>query len=408
MLPLDLAKEDYQASPAKHRSTEVLAGQEMAQSPSSRTRGTWSPSASPSTSILKMAQKRPLEEDTVSPLVKSRRVSFANPIQHQELADDIDRRSNVIRTSSPKRVKTNIGVSQPKYVTTPTKGLLVLSPRTLHSSTIQGHKSSKKCLIPKMSQETRTVPKDCVYPALVFCSAPVEAVLPQIASNIWPRGFCQLMRAKNIKTVGDLCSLTPSDINALPIRKPKIANVKKALELYEQLRKIRNRGGALDQLKGFEEVEKMMGSAPEEANTSLNLEEDDKSLNEALATELLDESADEPPEQEGSHAETATQAEEEEADDNDDNNDEEEEEEEEKEEEEKKEGRPIAELTSGRQLAPGGLLSQVDALSSRAMAGELGLCTAQQLVQLHDTLGGVMRSVMLELQGRLCHASSKH
>ena len=65
------AKEDHQASPAKHRTPEVGTGLEVAQSPSGRTRGTWSPSASPSSSILKKAQKRALEEDAaISPLVK--------------------------------------------------------------------------------------------------------------------------------------------------------------------------------------------------------------------------------------------------------------------------------------------------------------------------------------------------
>ena len=65
------AGEEHQASPAKHRTLEVGAGLEVAQSPSGRTRGTWSPSASPSSSILKKAQKRALEEDApISPLVK--------------------------------------------------------------------------------------------------------------------------------------------------------------------------------------------------------------------------------------------------------------------------------------------------------------------------------------------------
>lgn len=36
---------------------------------------------------------------------QSRRVSFANPIQQQETADDIDRRSPALRTSSPRRSK---------------------------------------------------------------------------------------------------------------------------------------------------------------------------------------------------------------------------------------------------------------------------------------------------------------
>lgn len=124
-----------------------------------------------------------------------------------------------------------------------------------------------------MSQEPRPVSRDCIYPALVGCSAPVEAVLPQISSNMWwgrhsvnerkmfsvgskrkisfksyqvylcvtavdsphrSRGFGQLVRARNIKTVGDLSALTPSEIKALPIRSPKISNVKKALKIYEQ------------------------------------------------------------------------------------------------------------------------------------------------------------------------------
>lgn len=34
--------------------------------------------------------------------------------------------------------------------------------------------------------------------------------------------------------MGDLSALTPSEIKTLPIRSPKISNVKKALRSYEQ------------------------------------------------------------------------------------------------------------------------------------------------------------------------------
>jgi len=47
-----------------------------------------------------------------------------------------------------------------------------------------------------------------------------------------PRGFGQLVRARNIKTVGDLSALTPSEIKSLPIRSPKLSNVRKALKTY--------------------------------------------------------------------------------------------------------------------------------------------------------------------------------
>ncbi|XP_067372207.1 telomere-associated protein RIF1 isoform X2 [Channa argus] len=358
-------------SPAKQKDLEAVMGLDVGQSPiSGRTRGTWSPSASPSTSILKKGQKRPLEEESPSPLVKLRRVSFADPIQRQEVADDIDRRSPAVRTSSPRRSKVG-SLPQPKYVTTPTKGPMISSPRTLHSP---GYKSSKKCLISELSQEPRPVSRDCIYPALVGCSAPVEAVLPQISSTMWSRGFGQLVRARNIKTVGDLSALTPSEIKTLPVRSPKISNVKKALKIYEQQRK--GRGG--DELKSFDETE-MMTSEPEETSAPQNQDDEEKTSGEALATELVDEqvSAEGKLEQDASGNETLDV--------------------------------PVAEHQQparGR-LHPDGLLSEVEALTCRMTPLELVRCSPQQLVQVHDQLGGLMRRVVMELQARLCQTDAR-
>lgn len=350
----------------KQKDLEALMEPGLGQSPSSgRTRGTWSPSASPSTSILKKGQKRPLQDETPSPLVKSRRVSFANPIQQQETADDIDRRSPAVRTSSPRRSKGS-NAPQPKLVTTPTKGLLILSPRNLHSP---GHKSSKKSLISELSQEPRPVSRDCIYPPLVGCSTPVEAVLPQISSNMWSRGFGQLVRARNIKTVGDLSALTPGEIKTLPIRSPKISNVKKALKVYEQQRK--GRGG--DDLKSFDETE-MMTSELEEAGAAPN--EDDRTSAETLATELLDESA--------SAADQDVS------------------------------GNQTPEVQDGdrrpEDRRPEDLLlpSDVELLSCKMSPSELGRCSAQQLVQIHDQLGGMMRRVVVELQTRVQQTDDRH
>uniref|UniRef100_A0A674CYK5 Replication timing regulatory factor 1 n=1 Tax=Salmo trutta TaxID=8032 RepID=A0A674CYK5_SALTR len=302
-----------QDSPPKQK--DAVMGLEMVHSPSSgRTRGLWSPLASPSTSILKKGQKRPIEEESPSPFTKSRRVSFADPIQHQELADDIDRRSPVIRSSSPRTKTTSSSIPQAKvhYVTTPTKGLLILSPRNLRSP---GYKSSKKCLISELGQEPRPIPKDCVYPALVRCSTPVEAVLPQITSNMWPRGFGQLVRARNIKTVGDLSALTPSEIKNLPIRSPKISNVKKALKIYHE-------------------------------------------------QQLLDEPVS-------------------------------------KEHEEHPEERPDQSRPDHQKTTEGGLLLEVESLAAHLMGEGLSHCSSDQLVQIHDQLGGMMRTVVVQLQSRV-------
>ncbi|XP_041700695.2 telomere-associated protein RIF1 isoform X1 [Coregonus clupeaformis] len=335
----------YQDSPPKQKGLEAMMGLEVGQSPS-RIRGVWTPSASPSTSILKKGPKRPIEEESPSPFTKSRRVSFADPIQHQELADDIDRRSPIIRSSSPRAKTASSSIPQPKYITTPTKGLLILSPRNLCSP---AYKSSKKCLISEMSQEPRPIPKDCVYPALVSCSTPVEAVLPQITSNMWPRGFGQLVRARNIKTVGDLSALTPSEIKNLPIRSPKISNVKTALKTYHE----QQRKGRSDELKSFEEMENMT-SELEESTLPQNQEEEDKTPGEGLATEM----------EQGP-------------------------------EERSDQSRP------DHQRPEGDLPSEVEALGARLTGEELSHCSPDQLVQLHDQLGGMMKNVVVQLQSRL-------
>ncbi|NXW01229.1 RIF1 protein, partial [Fregetta grallaria] len=235
-------------------------------------RCSWSPSASPSTSILKRGVKRNQDDDSLSPANKIRRVSFANPIYQEGLADDIDRRSPVIRShSSPSsrslKILSNI---QAKHITTPTKGFL--SPGSRNPK----FKSSKKCLITEMAKESLPCPTECVYPALAGCKAPVDVILPQITSNICARGLGQLIRAKNIKTVGDLSTLTASEIKTLPIRSPKVSSVKKALKGYhEQQAKSR----------GFEEIATL-----EDAEKPVNNIED-KSLSvdeEKLATDLME------------------------------------------------------------------------------------------------------------------------
>ncbi|NXO88415.1 RIF1 protein, partial [Certhia brachydactyla] len=223
---------------------------QVAESPTSlQARCTWSPSASPSTSILKRGVKRSQEDDSLSPANKIRRVSFANPIFQEGLADDIDRRSPVIRShSSPSSRSLKIlSNMQVRHITTPTKGFLSPGSRTLK------FKSSKKCLITEMAKESLPCLTEFVYPALAGCKAPVDVILPQITSNICARGLGQLIRAKNIKTVGDLSTLTALEIKTLPIRSPKVSNVKRALKgYYEQQVKSR----VLEESAGHEDAEK--------------------------------------------------------------------------------------------------------------------------------------------------------
>ncbi|XP_051479456.1 telomere-associated protein RIF1 isoform X2 [Apus apus] len=204
----------------------------------------WSPSASPSTGILKRGVKRNQDDDSLSPANKIRRVSFADPIYQEGLADDIDRRSPVIRShSSPS-----------------SRSLKILS--------------NIQVKITEMVKEALPSASECVYPALAGCKAPVDVILPQITSNICARGLGQLIRAKNIKTVGDLSTLTAPEIKTLPIRSPKVTNVKRALKGYHE-QQVKSRG--CEEIIVLEDAERPIINAEDKA---LSVDE------EKLATDL--------------------------------------------------------------------------------------------------------------------------
>ncbi|XP_060246138.1 telomere-associated protein RIF1 isoform X2 [Meriones unguiculatus] len=271
----ELVAESNNASPEKLRELDSSFGSANESPSGMQARCVWSPLASPSTSILKRGLKRSQEEEISSPVNKVRRVSFADPIYQAGLADDIDRRCSVVRShssnSSPiiKSVKTS-PTSHSKHNTTTTKGFL--SPGSQSSK----FKSSKKCLITEMAKESMLSPTESVYPALVNCAASVDIILPQITSNMWARGLGQLIRAKNIKTIGDLSTLTASEIKTLPIRSPKVFNVKKALRVYHE-QQMKSRG--LEEIPVFDISEKAVNGAE---SKTLSTDE------ERLASDLID------------------------------------------------------------------------------------------------------------------------
>ncbi|XP_061464785.1 telomere-associated protein RIF1 isoform X2 [Rhineura floridana] len=273
-------KENISDSPLKLKELDAVSLAKINESPNGvQARCMWSPSASPSTSILKRGVKRQQEEDSPSPANKSRRVSFANPIYQEEVADDIDRRSPVVRTHSSNGSQSFRSIKsspnhQAKHITTPTKGSLPPGSRS------HKYKSSKKCLITEMVKEPLPAPTESIYPALVGCKAPVDTILPQITSNIWARGLGQLIRAKNIRTVGDLSSLTAAEIKTLPIRSPKVSNVRRALKGYHD-QQVKSRG--IEEIAGLDDTEKPMNGIDEKP-FSTNEDKVETDLNEPVAS----------------------------------------------------------------------------------------------------------------------------
>uniref|UniRef100_G1RK02 Telomere-associated protein RIF1 n=1 Tax=Nomascus leucogenys TaxID=61853 RepID=G1RK02_NOMLE len=245
---------DNNASPQKQRELDPSLVSANDSPSGMQTRCVWSPLASPSTSILKRGLKRSQEDEISSPVNKVRRVSFADPIYQAGLADDIDRRCSIVRSHSSN--SSPIGKS---VKTSPTA-------------------QSK---ISEMARESIPCPTESVYPALVNCVAPVDIILPQITSNMWARGLGQLIRAKNIKTIGDLSTLTASEIKTLPIRSPKVSNVKKALRIYHE-QQVKTRG--LEEIPVFDISEKTVNGIE---NKSLSPDEERLASETPLSKNLV-------------------------------------------------------------------------------------------------------------------------
>lgn len=53
---------------------------------------------------------------------------------------------------------------------------------------------------------------DCMFPDLVFCTLPVEQILPSILTMSWSRGMGHLVRAQNIHTIGNLSALKEEQV----------------------------------------------------------------------------------------------------------------------------------------------------------------------------------------------------
>ncbi|XP_065180707.1 telomere-associated protein RIF1-like [Sycon ciliatum] len=87
-----------------------------------------------------------------------------------------------------------------------------------------------------LRQRGLNVPEAAVYPPLATSVDPVERILPALSSGGRSRGLLQLMKSRNIRTVGDLSCLTPEGIASLPIRAPKVKVLIQALELFHVTR----------------------------------------------------------------------------------------------------------------------------------------------------------------------------
>ncbi|CAC5392961.1 RIF1 [Mytilus coruscus] len=185
----------------------------------------YSPSASPSAGILKRRRlSGEKAKDSPSPPPKQRRVSFATPLSESKQMNGTTERPASPLVSSTSKVSSSLE----KIFTSS------VSDSQVTDSDLSKKDSEMSQSSYASTQQSQLNTSDAVFPELRSCAVSVDKVLPQLTSSMWARGLGQLVKARNIHTIGDLSSLTEKQVDELPIRSPKVSVVRKVLRKYEE------------------------------------------------------------------------------------------------------------------------------------------------------------------------------
>jgi hypothetical protein len=144
-------------------------------------------------------------------------------LQHQQQ----NKTESTTTTNSPLSSSTIISAATSTTTTTTTAALI--TPTTLSDS--QQSNSQSSVTYDNIS-ESQLNDTDPIYPALKDCQLSLDKIVHDLTSAMWSSGIIQLLKTKNILTVGDLCLLKAKEFNELPFKTPKIENFLKVIQKF--------------------------------------------------------------------------------------------------------------------------------------------------------------------------------
>ncbi|XP_075743631.1 uncharacterized protein LOC119178056 isoform X4 [Rhipicephalus microplus] len=109
-----------------------------------------------------------------------------------------------------------------------------------------------------------------LWPPLEGSTEPVEDVLPLLTSSLWQRSLGRKLHILGITTVGALASMTCAQALQLPVRAPRVASLRKALEQYSMPNEEDNPAATID---GETEIICSLSSEPKELAVPMSLQD---------------------------------------------------------------------------------------------------------------------------------------
>ena len=109
----------------------------------------------------------------------------------------------------------------------PTAAVVSAMPTTVTESQQSNSQTSLE-----NTSESQLNDTDPIYPPLKDCQVSLDKIIHDLTSSMWSNGIIQLLKTKNILTIGDLCQLKTKEINELPFKTPKVENFMKVIQKF--------------------------------------------------------------------------------------------------------------------------------------------------------------------------------
>ncbi|CAM4900250.1 unnamed protein product [Rotaria socialis] len=88
--------------------------------------------------------------------------------------------------------------------------------------------------INKIEELPRLKPTEPIYPTLLDCDKPLDSLIHVVYGGVCPTNAINYFRSIKLNTVGDIARSTAAQIEVYPLPPPKLANILKALSLYQE------------------------------------------------------------------------------------------------------------------------------------------------------------------------------
>ncbi|CAF3910036.1 unnamed protein product [Adineta steineri] len=110
----------------------------------------------------------------------------------------------------------------------------IIKTRSLKLLNLSDTSTSEPSVNSNETISSQVKPPEPIFPALVDCDKPLDSLIHVVYGGVCPTNAINYFRSIKMSTVGDIARSTAAQIEVYPLPPPKLANIQKALSLYQE------------------------------------------------------------------------------------------------------------------------------------------------------------------------------